>query len=386
MQMASIIACVDDTDDETRSTSTGKVAELIANRVVELGGSVRLGITRHQLLLSEEVPYTSHNSSMAFEALVPKGCLDAFRTDAVRILKSECVAEADPGLAIAVVPAQGGKDKVASQQIANLISFGIRAKKAYCPKDSAYAVASAIPWVSLSEHGGDGQGVVGALAGVGLRLSGSDGRFRGKWNLKRLLGVGHANGPDLGPDTGKSLVPGSNPGAGTGSGMGAGTGSGMGTGAGSGMGTGAGLSQNRRKEGNRGSDGAQVYHFAPASAIIAELARVAGGPIRIVDQTGAILPPNTPIKCDTEAKPVFLGGSLTIACRMLNDRAIPLSKDQLGETVDDKAFSNVCASFEWDNDSEECTGRFKACRNCLHRRWEHWGFSCMLGLLGDNDE
>ncbi|WP_163335613.1 hypothetical protein [Desulfopila sp. IMCC35008] len=33
--------------------------------------------------------------------------------------------------------------------------------------------------VHLSEHGGTGEGVIGALAGVGLRLFGSDGRMRG---------------------------------------------------------------------------------------------------------------------------------------------------------------------------------------------------------------
>ena len=34
--------------------------------------------------------------------------------------------------------------------------------------------------VHLSEHGGSGQGVVGALAGVGLRLGGNDGRLKGQ--------------------------------------------------------------------------------------------------------------------------------------------------------------------------------------------------------------
>lgn len=34
--------------------------------------------------------------------------------------------------------------------------------------------------IHLSEHGGTGQGIIGALAGAGLRLSGNDGRFKGK--------------------------------------------------------------------------------------------------------------------------------------------------------------------------------------------------------------
>ena len=38
--------------------------------------------------------------------------------------------------------------------------------------------------IHLSEHGGKGIGVIGALAGVGLRMSGNDGRFRGKIEIE----------------------------------------------------------------------------------------------------------------------------------------------------------------------------------------------------------
>ncbi len=38
--------------------------------------------------------------------------------------------------------------------------------------------------VHLSEHGGTGIGVIGALAGAGLKLSGNDGRFKGKFRLR----------------------------------------------------------------------------------------------------------------------------------------------------------------------------------------------------------
>ena len=48
-------------------------------------------------------------------------------------------------------------------------------------KEDAYAAAAMYPDVlSLTEHGGTGDGVIGALAGVGLRLTGSDGRVKGK--------------------------------------------------------------------------------------------------------------------------------------------------------------------------------------------------------------
>lgn len=37
----------------------------------------------------------------------------------------------------------------------------------------------------LSEHGGTGGGVIGALAGAGLRLGGNDGRIKGKYFVGR---------------------------------------------------------------------------------------------------------------------------------------------------------------------------------------------------------
>ena len=45
-------------------------------------------------------------------------------------------------------------------------------------KQAAYQTAEQAG-IHLSEHGGTGDGVIGALAGVGLRLSGCDGRIRG---------------------------------------------------------------------------------------------------------------------------------------------------------------------------------------------------------------
>lgn len=43
----------------------------------------------------------------------------------------------------------------------------------------------------IAEHGGSGQGVIGALAGAALRLSGNDGRFKGK--IKIISDTGMAS-------------------------------------------------------------------------------------------------------------------------------------------------------------------------------------------------
>ncbi|MBT7697710.1 MAG: hypothetical protein HN737_09920, partial [Desulfobacterales bacterium] len=65
-----------------------------------------------------------------------------------------------------------------------LIGFGLRAKQTVLTKNDAYELAKELD-IHLSEHGGTGDGVVGALAGTGLRLSGNDGRFRGWYHLGR---------------------------------------------------------------------------------------------------------------------------------------------------------------------------------------------------------
>ncbi len=55
-------------------------------------------------------------------------------------------------------------------------------------KEEAYETAAA-HLIHLSEHGGTGQGVIGALAGAGLRLTGSDGRFKGKFRIPSRNGM-----------------------------------------------------------------------------------------------------------------------------------------------------------------------------------------------------
>lgn len=178
------LVCVDDTDDLSGTTSTGQVAEAIAVQVAALGGRVVLGVTRHQLLLAPGVPYTSHNSAMCFAARLPRGRVAELRERAVAALGRLAVPASDPGLCVAVLD-----EATPSAQVAALVAYGRRAQCEVVAKREAYELAAALPWVELSEHGGDGQGVVGALAGVGLRLSGEDGRFRGKWDLAELAGV-----------------------------------------------------------------------------------------------------------------------------------------------------------------------------------------------------
>jgi hypothetical protein len=88
----------------------------------------------------------------------------------MRFLETESEKGSDPGLCVVNMD-NGLKTDV-------LTTFGRRAKTEVVEKSLAYAIANDLG-IHLSEHGGDGQGIVGALAGIGLRLTGNDGRFRG---------------------------------------------------------------------------------------------------------------------------------------------------------------------------------------------------------------
>ena len=64
-----------------------------------------------------------------------------------------------------------------------LVAFGKKAKGHYVELSEARDLAASLPGVMLRGQTDSSQGMVGALAGAGLRLGGEDGRFRGKWDL-----------------------------------------------------------------------------------------------------------------------------------------------------------------------------------------------------------
>ncbi|WP_205743256.1 hypothetical protein [Geobacter sp. FeAm09] len=174
-----MLISIDDTDD-IESPGTGEVADILAAGI-EARGWGRCGpVTRHQLLLAPEIPYTSHNSSMCFTADVCEDMLSEIAGFCGSELEAQSVPGSDPGLCIVLPERLPYPDR--------LIEFGRKAKESVISKNEAYEL-SAFLGVHLSEHGGTGQGVIGALAGAGLRLSGNDGRFKGKFRIPSRQGV-----------------------------------------------------------------------------------------------------------------------------------------------------------------------------------------------------
>lgn len=163
--------CVDDTDDLTKSTSTGKIADMIAGEIVKMGGILEKGITRHQLLLHDEIDYTSHNSSMCMVIDIDGVEVSEMKAAAEAVLRANMAESADPGLCFCRL------DEL--REPAALIAYGKRAQNEVIQKQEAYELAARLGGTILEEYGGTGCGVIGALAGIGLRLSGCDGVFRG---------------------------------------------------------------------------------------------------------------------------------------------------------------------------------------------------------------
>lgn len=166
---------MDDTDN-VDSRGTGHLARQIA---AVLAGDYRLlGVTRHQLLVDPRVPCTRNNSSAAIALDVDHVELDVdCLLERVRAIMLENYQPgSDPGLCLAL-----------SVPIA-VMEFGRRAQRELVNQADARALAAA-HGIRLLGLGGDEDGVIGALASVGLAASGEDGRYIQVGRSRELAGL-----------------------------------------------------------------------------------------------------------------------------------------------------------------------------------------------------
>jgi len=162
------IIAIDDTDN-LQSYSTGVIAELLSQIISTKFGCNCSDILRHQLLLDDRIKYTSHNSSMSFDVNSDKEILNEIIYTSKDFLEKNHAKEADPGLCIV--------ETSNLNEVEKLIEFGFKAKNTVIQMKEAYELAKKLN-IHLSAHGGSGEGIIGALAGAGLRLSGNDGKYR----------------------------------------------------------------------------------------------------------------------------------------------------------------------------------------------------------------
>jgi tRNA(Ile2) C34 agmatinyltransferase TiaS len=154
----------DDTDTSDSDRGTGKLARWFEDALPE---TCRLwGVVRQQLLLDDKIPYTSHNSSacaviktsdsITVEDLIPL---------AIGHVEGHFIPGSDPGLCVVREDHPG---------LPRLISFGRTCTKRIVTQEEALQAASG---VHLSGHGGTNDGIIGAVAAVGLTAYGWGGRF-----------------------------------------------------------------------------------------------------------------------------------------------------------------------------------------------------------------
>lgn len=165
---------LDDTDNAS-SRGTGRLARGIAAALVDKY-KVR-GVTRHQLLVDPRVPYTSHNSSAAIH-ISEDGTenLEALADQVQALMLGDFQEGSDPGLC------------VARSKTTELSDFARRAKTDLVTQAEAREAAGTNGCL-LRGLGGTQDGVIGALAAVGLAATGNDGRFILIGNLRELQGI-----------------------------------------------------------------------------------------------------------------------------------------------------------------------------------------------------
>ncbi len=170
--MNRILLGIDDTDI-IGSRGTGFLSRQLASELEEnkLGNIV--SITRHQLLVHPDIPYTSQNSSACL--MINSNNTEAIRDYAASYLIKNCPEGSDAGLCM--LPNESIRNEI--------VDFGFDAKRRVLEIKDAYELAEKNS-IYLEGFLGNKQGVIGALAAVGLRISGNDGRYIWLKGVKEL--------------------------------------------------------------------------------------------------------------------------------------------------------------------------------------------------------
>ena len=154
----------DDTDHADADRGTGKLARWFKRELPE--GCRIWGVVRQQLLVHDDIPYTSHNSSAcAVVDVEDDSRFGDLISRAVEHIERYSLDGSDPGLCVAH---EGGPG------ISRLIDFSRKCTRRVVTQKEALDAASGL---HLSGHGGTNQGIIGAAAAVGLTADGWSGRF-----------------------------------------------------------------------------------------------------------------------------------------------------------------------------------------------------------------
>ena len=169
---------LDDTDTLDRG-GTGRLARALAGALVAFSvGEPGPSVSRHQLLQDPRVPCTRKNRCSCVVLRAPEEALEAVAREARAFVAARAEPGSDPGLCVAPECRVTGP----------VVAFGGAAQATLLDPGSALAVAAGAGLL-LESLGGTPDGVIGALAAVGLRLGGRDGWLTQVGALRSLDGV-----------------------------------------------------------------------------------------------------------------------------------------------------------------------------------------------------
>ena len=177
---------IDDTDN-LESRGTGHRVRQLADWLAENKLAAPLGITRHQLLVDPQIPYTSHNSSACL-SVEAKNVDDVWEA-AREFLLRESAPGSDAGLTLAQW------DSINK----SVLSFAKRAKLEVLTMPEAQQTASQSQ-IRCEGLTGTHGGIIGAVSAIGLHRAGNDGRFlwlpglrelKGKYPAHEICSLGH---------------------------------------------------------------------------------------------------------------------------------------------------------------------------------------------------
>ena len=154
---------IDDTDNKD-SRGTGFRARKMASLIESNKLGIVEGITRHQLFVHPDIPYTSQNSSACLE--ISTDNIDKLKEFCREFLLEDSAEGSDVGLCISE------KHQITDK----LIQYGQNAKSIVLNQDIAKKMAKEHN-IYLEGLTGTKDGIIGSLAAIGLRASGNDGRF-----------------------------------------------------------------------------------------------------------------------------------------------------------------------------------------------------------------
>ncbi len=154
---------LDDTDNKD-SRGTGFKSRQLATELANLNICKPLGITRHQLFVHPNIPFTSHNSSACIEAEATTP--DEIISYAREFLLKNAEVGSDAGLCVSELSTIPEEVKI----------WGKRAKIEVLTMNEAYQISKNYN-ILLEGLTGEKTGIIGSLAAIGLRADGNDGRY-----------------------------------------------------------------------------------------------------------------------------------------------------------------------------------------------------------------